>query len=46
MTAEGWIEVTRGIAAGERVVSSGHVNLRPGTAVRVSPVAEAGGATP
>jgi membrane fusion protein (multidrug efflux system) len=36
LTAMGWIEVKRGLAAGERVVSSGHANLRPGTAVRVS----------
>ncbi len=35
LTVEGWIEVTRGLVAGERVVSSGHVNLRPGTRVRV-----------
>jgi membrane fusion protein (multidrug efflux system) len=36
LTAEGWIEITRGLEAGERVVSSGHVNLRQGTAVKVS----------
>jgi RND family efflux transporter MFP subunit len=36
LTAAGWIEVTEGLAAGERVVSSGHANLRPGAAVRVS----------
>jgi RND family efflux transporter MFP subunit len=36
LTAAGWIEVTQGLAAGERVVSSGHVNLRPGAVVRVS----------
>lgn len=36
MTASGWVEVTRGLARGERVVSSGHMNLRPGAAVRVS----------
>ncbi len=43
MTTEGWIEVTSGLAAGERVVSSGHVNLSQGTRVRVSG-APAGGA--
>jgi len=36
VTAAGWIEVRRGLQAGERVVSSGHVNLRPGTPVRIS----------
>jgi multidrug efflux pump subunit AcrA (membrane-fusion protein) len=36
LTAGGWIEVTQGLAAGERVVSSGHTNLRSGAAVRVS----------
>jgi RND family efflux transporter MFP subunit len=36
LTAGGWVEVTEGLAAGERVVSSGHVNLRPGAKVRVS----------
>ncbi len=36
LTASGWIEVTRGLAAGEKVVSSGHANLRPGAAVRIS----------
>ena len=30
LTTAGWIEITRGLAAGERVVSSGHVNLRSG----------------
>lgn len=44
LTAAGWIEVTRGIDSGERVVSSGHVNLRPGATVRVTqqPTAEEG----
>lgn len=42
LTAAGWIEVRQGLAAGERVVSSGHANLRPGAAVRIS-AAEAGG---
>jgi membrane fusion protein (multidrug efflux system) len=36
MTASGWIEVRQGLAAGERVVSSGHTNLHPGAPVRVS----------
>ncbi|HOX26928.1 MAG TPA: efflux RND transporter periplasmic adaptor subunit [Candidatus Krumholzibacteria bacterium] len=36
VTAAGWIEITRGLAAGARVVHSGHVNLRPGARVRVS----------
>lgn len=36
LTASGWIEVTRGLASGDRVVSSGHTNLRPGAAVNVS----------
>jgi len=36
LTAAGWIEVTHGLAAGERVVSSGHSNLRPGAQVRIS----------
>jgi membrane fusion protein, multidrug efflux system len=36
LTASGWVEVTRGLASGEKVVSSGHMNLRPGAAVRVS----------
>lgn len=36
LTASGWVEVTHGLAAGERVVSSGHASLRPGLAVRVS----------
>ncbi len=35
ITAEGLVEVRRGLAAGERVVTSGHTNLRPGTRVRV-----------
>jgi len=36
MTAEGRVEVMRGLHAGERVVRSGHANLRAGMAVRVS----------
>lgn len=36
MTAEGRVEVVNGLAIGERVVRSGHANLRPGMAVRVS----------
>jgi multidrug efflux system membrane fusion protein len=34
ITTEGLVEVQRGLAAGERVVTSGHTNLRPGTRVR------------
>jgi membrane fusion protein (multidrug efflux system) len=36
LTASGWVEITRGLAAGERVVSSGHSSLRPGAAVKIS----------
>lgn len=36
MTAEGRVEVVRGLEPGERVVRSGHANLRPGMSVRVS----------
>jgi len=43
LTVAGWIEVTAGLAAGERVVTSGHVNLRPGTVVRVAGDPSAGG---
>lgn len=35
ITAEGLVEVRRGLTAGERVVTSGHTNLRPGTRVRM-----------
>lgn len=35
-TASGWVEVTRGLAAGETVVSSGQVNLRSGAPVRIT----------
>lgn len=34
ITTEGLVEVQRGLAAGERVVTSGHTNLRPGARVR------------
>jgi len=37
VTSEGWVEVTGGVLEGERVVVSGHTNLRPGARVRVSP---------
>lgn len=37
ITAEGLVEVERGLAVGERVVTSGHTNLRPGTRVRTEP---------
>jgi multidrug efflux pump subunit AcrA (membrane-fusion protein) len=30
------VEVRQGLAEGERVVTSGHTNLRPGARVRVS----------
>jgi RND family efflux transporter MFP subunit len=36
ITAEGWVEVARGLREGERVVTSGHTNLRSGTRVRVA----------
>jgi RND family efflux transporter MFP subunit len=36
LTAEGWVEVARGLREGELVVTSGHTNLRPGTRVRVA----------
>jgi len=36
LTTSGWIEITSGLQSGERVVSSGHVNLRPGARVRIS----------
>lgn len=45
LTTEGWVEIARGLRAGERVVVSGHVNLRPGATVRVtSDAATHGGA--
>ena len=34
MTVEGMVEVQRGLKVGERVVTSGHTNLRPGVRVR------------
>lgn len=34
ITVEGLVEVERGLTAGDRVVTSGHTNLRPGTRVR------------
>jgi RND family efflux transporter MFP subunit len=36
LSAEGMVEVRQGLAKGERVVTSGHTNLRPGARVRVS----------
>lgn len=42
LTASGWVEISRGLAAGEPVVSSGHMNLRPGAAVRVGAETPAG----
>ena len=40
LTAEGWLEVLAGLRDGERVVVSGHSNLRPGARVdvRAAPV--------
>lgn len=35
LTADGWVEITGGLGAGERVVTSGHMNLRPGAKVAV-----------
>ncbi len=34
LSVEGWVEVTQGLINGERVVMSGHTNLRPGMLVR------------
>jgi len=34
ITTEGLVEIRQGLSAGERVVTSGHTNLRPGTRVR------------
>ncbi len=36
LTAEGWVEVRRGVRLGELVVTSGHTNLRAGARVRVT----------
>ncbi|MGH7544606.1 MAG: efflux RND transporter periplasmic adaptor subunit, partial [Gemmatimonadota bacterium] len=36
LTSSGWIEVTTGLALGERVVASGQASLRPGARVRVT----------
>ncbi|UCF40493.1 MAG: efflux RND transporter periplasmic adaptor subunit [Gemmatimonadota bacterium] len=46
VTAAGWIEIAQGLEPGERVVSSGHVNLRQGTAVRVSEGVTTGDSAP
>jgi RND family efflux transporter MFP subunit len=35
-TVSGWVEITRGLETGDRVVSSGQVNLRPGAPVRIT----------
>ncbi len=43
LTTAGWIEITEGLDPGERVVTSGHVNLRPGMTVRVSEALSTGG---
>ncbi|MDP3911553.1 MAG: efflux RND transporter periplasmic adaptor subunit, partial [Gemmatimonadales bacterium] len=42
LNAEGWVEIVAGLREGERVVTSGHINLRPGSRVRVT--AAGGGA--
>jgi len=36
LTADGWVEIARGLREGELVVTSGHTNLRPGSRVRVA----------
>jgi multidrug efflux pump subunit AcrA (membrane-fusion protein) len=36
VASEGWVEVKAGLTEGERVVVSGHSNLRPGAPVQVS----------
>lgn len=36
IAASGWIEIQDGLERGERVVSSGHLNLREGAAVRIT----------
>jgi RND family efflux transporter MFP subunit len=36
LSAEGLVEVRRGVAAGDRVVTAGQANLRPGARVRVT----------
>jgi multidrug efflux pump subunit AcrA (membrane-fusion protein) len=36
ITTEGWVEVMAGLTEGDRVVVSGHSNLRPGVPVQVS----------
>ena len=43
LNAEGWVEIAGGLREGERVVTSGHINLRPGSRVRVTAAAGAGG---
>ncbi|MGH7530024.1 MAG: efflux RND transporter periplasmic adaptor subunit [Gemmatimonadales bacterium] len=36
LSADGWVEISRGLSEGEMVVTSGHTSLRPGARVRVS----------
>ncbi|MGH7700834.1 MAG: efflux RND transporter periplasmic adaptor subunit [Gemmatimonadales bacterium] len=36
VTADGWVEIARGLREGELVVTSGHTTLRPGARVRVA----------
>jgi RND family efflux transporter MFP subunit len=36
LTAEGWLQIVSGLTEGERVVTSGHTNLRSGVRVRVA----------
>jgi RND family efflux transporter MFP subunit len=42
VTAQGWVEVERGLREGELVVTSGHVNLQSGARVRVTQPAPQG----
>jgi RND family efflux transporter MFP subunit len=43
LTTAGWIEIMEGLDLGDRVVTSGHVNLRPGMSVRISEALSSGG---
>jgi membrane fusion protein, multidrug efflux system len=44
LTASGWIEIKEGLVANQQVVSSGHVNLRDGLAVRITQESGSGAA--